>query len=105
VATILTVIFPMHCNPYNSSPHLPSPYPIPINPNRSSHWKHLSLSLKVGAASHDGNAVIHHPFTNTQVFVNGGADIFRLDLVGAETVDNPLAQDNVDYKKKDEAEK
>jgi len=47
----------------------------------------LSSPLKVIAAAHRGNALIHKPFSNVEVFVDCGADVFGFNLLGLERGD------------------
>ena len=44
----------------------------------------LSLPLKVAAATHHSNALIHDPFSKVEVLVDCGANVFGFDLLGLE---------------------
>ena len=44
----------------------------------------LSFPLKVAAAAHHGNALIHDPFSKVEVLVDCGANVFGFDLLGLE---------------------
>jgi hypothetical protein len=44
----------------------------------------LSLALKVGAGTHEGNALVHDPLADVEVLVDGILQVLGLDLLGLQ---------------------